>query len=55
MHHTNVPYAELTEKELQKLMEAEKFINNQPDHQNDRGEGQEIILLAYTVKNDELS
>ena len=55
MEQTNIPYAELTEKELQKIMEAEKFINNQPDHQKERSNGREIILLAYTVKSSEVN
>ena len=55
MAQTNIPYAELTEKELQKVMEAEKFINTQLDHQEERSNGQEIILLAYTVKNSEIN
>ena len=53
MEHANIPYAELTEKELKKIIEAEKFINTQPDHQKARSQGQEIILLAYTVQNGE--
>jgi hypothetical protein len=55
MEHANIPFAALTEKELQKVMEAEKFINTQPDHQNEREKGQEIILLAYSVKHGELN
>ncbi len=55
MEHADISFASLTEKELQKITEAEKFINTQPDHQNERDKGQEIILLAYTVKNGELS
>lgn len=54
MKHAGIPYAELTEKEMQKLLEAERFLNSQPDHQKDRNDGREIILLAYNVKREEM-
>ncbi len=45
MHHNkNLKFADLTDRELDKLVEAEKFINSQPDH---AGREEEIILLAY--------
>ncbi len=49
----NLPFASLTQRELQKIKEAESFLNDQPDHQKDRQEGKEIILLAYMYKNGE--
>ncbi|MGI6317414.1 MAG: hypothetical protein GX263_00925 [Firmicutes bacterium] len=49
MIRENVPFANLTEKELQKIIEAEKFLNSQPDHEMDREEGKEIVLLAYML------
>ena len=49
----NIPYAELTEKELQKVVEAEKFINNQPGQGLSQDTDEEIILLAYSVKKSE--
>jgi hypothetical protein len=46
LHHNkkDVKFADLTDRELDKLVEAEKFINSQPDH---AGRNEEIILLAY--------
>lgn len=47
MHHHNNPhikFANLTDRELDKLVEAEKFMNDQTDHGM---RGEEIILLAY--------
>lgn len=42
------PYARLTEKQLQKLKETEKFLNQQPDRGS---EEEEIILLAFTQED----
>ncbi|MGI6307115.1 MAG: hypothetical protein ACOX1X_00615 [Dethiobacteria bacterium] len=39
--------ANLTEKELQRLKEAEKTLSNLADPQNERSEEQEIVLVAY--------
>ncbi|MBS4022124.1 MAG: hypothetical protein KGZ79_06845 [Dethiobacter sp.] len=45
MHHNkDVKFADLTDRELDKLRETEQFFNSQPEH-NTRGE--EIILLAF--------
>ena len=49
MHHhnqsnSNVKFADLTDRELDKLKETESFLNSQPDHAS---RGEEIILLAY--------
>jgi len=41
----NTSFANLSEKELHKIQEAEKYLNNQTDDK----EGKEVILLAYTV------
>ncbi len=49
MTQTNAPFANLTEKELQKIVEAEKFLNSRPARGMDQEEGKEIILLAYTL------
>ena len=40
----NTSFASLTEKELRKIKEAEKYLNEQMDNK----EGKEVILLAYT-------
>ena len=52
MHHTkgirDIKFADLTDRELNKLVEAEKFMNSQPDHAS---RGEEIILLAYKQKS----
>ncbi|EEG77757.1 hypothetical protein [Dethiobacter alkaliphilus] len=44
MHHTkdHAQFASLSDKDLNKIREAEKFLNSQPDHSSE-----EIILLAY--------
>jgi hypothetical protein len=43
MHHNkDIKFANLNERELDKLREAEKFINTQKDQNTE-----EIILLAY--------
>ena len=52
MDWASIPYAELTEKGLQKLVEAEKFINNQPDQKMKEGGEEEVILLAYSWKKN---
>lgn len=45
MHHNkDIRFADLTGRELDKLVEAERFINSQPDHASGN---EEIILLAY--------
>jgi hypothetical protein len=46
MHHHNkdIMFAELSDKELNKIVETEKFLNSQQDHSN---RSEEIILLAY--------
>ncbi|MDW7651355.1 MAG: hypothetical protein SCK29_13480 [Bacillota bacterium] len=45
MHHNkDVRFADLTDKELDKIKDTETFINSQPDHAS---RGEEIILLAY--------
>lgn len=47
MHHhnkTNVKFADLTDRELDKIKDTETFLNAQPDHAS---RGEEIILLAY--------
>lgn len=49
MAQANIPFANLTEKELKRIIEAEKFLNSQPDHEMDREEGKEIVLLAYML------
>ncbi|HHT46270.1 MAG TPA: hypothetical protein GX004_03115 [Firmicutes bacterium] len=49
MIKSKAPFANLTEKELQKIIQAEKFLNSQPDHEMDRKEGKEIVLLAYML------
>lgn len=41
---TGYQFADLTDKELDKIRDAEKFLNTQPDHAS---RGEEIILLAY--------
>ena len=38
-----LPYAHLTEKQLEKIKETEAMVNQQPD----RNEENEIILLAF--------
>lgn len=43
-HDTGYQFADLTDRELDKIRDAEKFINSQPDHGS---RGEEIILLAY--------
>lgn len=44
----HLPFAHLTDKQLDKIKEAEKFLNRQPD----RGtEEKEIILLAFKQDN----
>ena len=43
-HNQNVKFADLTDKELDKIRDTEKFLNSQAD-QTSRGE--EVILLAY--------
>lgn len=52
LHHTkgirDIKFADLTDRELNKLVEAEKFMNSQPDHAS---RGEEIILLAYKQKS----
>ncbi|GEM_PF-2737667 len=53
MAQTNLTFASLTESELQALKDAEKFLNNQPDHRKERPEGKEIVLLAYLYGNKE--
>ena len=46
MHHNkNIKFADLNDRELDKLREAEQFLNSQQEEQNTRGE--EIIILAY--------
>ena len=49
MIKSKAPFANLTEKELQKIIQAEKFLNSQPDQEMDRKEGKEIVLLAYML------
>lgn len=45
MHHNKeVMFADLTQRELDKIQEAEGFLNSQPDH---KSRDEEIILLAY--------
>ncbi len=39
-----LPYAHLTDKQLDKLKETETFLNRQPDRGS---EEEEIILLAF--------
>ncbi len=41
--HQKLPYAHLTEKQLEKIKETEAMVNQQPD----RNEENEIILLAF--------
>jgi hypothetical protein len=49
MERECLPYARLTEKQLEKLQDAEKFLNRQPD----RGpQEEEIILLAFRRQED---
>ena len=50
MHHHNkqVMFAELNDRELNKIQETEKFLNSQPDHSS---RGEEVILLAYKQNN----
>jgi predicted CopG family antitoxin len=40
--------ANLTEKELQKLKEAEKSFSNLHEQQNEGQKEQELVLIAYT-------
>lgn len=47
MPEIKIPFANLTEKELKKLQEAESFLNDQPDHKKDLLEGKEVVLLAF--------
>lgn len=44
--------ARLTDRELEKLKEAEAFINSQPDHEHARKEGKDIVLLAFTKSKE---
>lgn len=46
--HKDLPFARLTEKQLEKLKETETFINRQPDRNT---EEEEIILLAFKQEN----
>ena len=39
--------ANLTEKELKKLKEAEETLSNLADPKNERSEKQKIVLVAY--------
>ena len=50
MHHHNkqVIFADLTDRELDKIQETEKYLNSQPDHSS---RGEEVILLAYKQNN----
>ena len=41
------PLANLTERELKKLQEAEKAISNLTDPKNERSEEREVVLIAY--------
>jgi hypothetical protein len=45
MHHhkTDFRFADLSEKELEKIREAESYLNNQ----SGQGNQEEVILLAY--------
>lgn len=43
-HNPNVRFADLTDRELDKIRETEQFLNSQPDHAS---RGEEVILLAY--------
>ena len=44
LQDTGYQFADLTDKELDRIRDAEKFLNSQPDHAS---RGEEIILLAY--------
>jgi hypothetical protein len=46
MHHhkQDVRFADLTNKELDKIRDTEKFLNSQTEHAS---RGEEVILLAY--------
>lgn len=47
-------FAHLTESELQKLIETEKFLNSQPDHKALKEKGNEIYLLAFVDKDKKM-
>ena len=51
-HLKNLQWAHLTESELKKIKETEKFLNQQPDHKALQEEGREIYLLAFVDEKD---
>lgn len=49
MQNPDLRFADLTDREMDKLREVERFINSQPDHGS---RGEKIILLAYKQKKN---